>query len=235
MTLISKNNIEGSIMNTATAVRSRPIIFSGPMVQAILAGRKSQTRRVIDLSRVSFKPSWVGWVDHPDDGPGWYAQDVDAPYGELAEFWGEQRLKCPYGAVGDLLWVRETFAARQDVDPVEEPDKARHYALYRADGTSLDEPHWHSHPSRWTPLIHMPRWASRITLRITGVRVERLQGISEDDAKFEGSPLKSGSYSHRTWFRELWTEINGKRSGCDWASNPWVWAISFERLEEASK
>ena len=201
-------------MSTATAVRERPVIFSGPMVKAILDGRKTQTRRVVKLR------------------PG---QEIEhgAVFSTTDPFW---MIASPYGRKGDRLWVRETFASRLDVDPGEDAEKARHYALYRADGTSLDDPHWHPYRERWTPAIHMPRWASRITLEITGVGVEWLAEISEADARAEGFPDPAGAnrgYPDRAryWFRRLWDEINGKRPGCSWAANPRVWVVSFRRVE----
>jgi hypothetical protein len=161
---------------------------------------------------------------------------------------------CPFGVPGERLWVKETFARRLDVDPAEEPSKARHYALYRADGTSLDEPHWHSYPGRWTPSIHMPRWASRITLEITGVRVQRLNCIADADAIAEGArwfdaipvgPLGSRDrwsmgepettdeclHSPRLAFANLWEKLHGE-GAWDVKPSPWVWCISFRRLPQ---
>lgn len=130
--------------------------------------------------------------------------------------------RCPYGQPGDRLWVRETWAAPHSCDHLKPsevgPEWRRiHYAATESLGWLIKR-----------PSIFMPRWASRITLEITGVRVERLQAISEADAKAEGSSLVSGSYSHRGWFRELWGEINGPGS---WEVNPWVWVVEFRRLE----
>jgi hypothetical protein len=213
-----------------TTTKERPIIFCGEMVRAIFAGRKTQTRHLI-------------WRDgEPDHHMPWWCRD----------HWqdGDELLSCRYGATGDQLWVRETWAPRLDVDPFEEPEKARDYALYRADGTSLDEPHWHSYPQRWSPSIHMPRWASRIDLKITDVRAERLHKITEEDAIAEG--ILDGRYdpgiadggkpgwcyapgryagTPQHGFELLWDSINGKRFGCDWGSNPWVWVITFKRAE----
>jgi hypothetical protein len=191
-------------MGTATEAKERPILFSGPMVKALLSGEKTQTRRVI------FKGS-----DPRDHMPwrvaGTHWQDGDDP------------LRCPYGNVGDLLWVRETWARRSGlrIDMILRP-------FFAADGDNLPPGY------RWTPSIHMPRWASRITLRITDVRVQRLNSITNADIVAEGVPPIGPEHDPRVLrddFRQLWDSINGGRDGCDWASNPWVWAISFERIK----
>ena len=171
-------------------MKEYPIIFSGPMVRAILDGRKTQTRRVIkpqpkgEFCRYGFHmPTQAIWTDLTV-------------------------VSCPYGQPGDLLWVRETFAAAGDQSWVE----------YRADCDSK--------VIRWRPSIHMPRSASRLTLRITDVRVQRVQEISEEDARAEGTTGLAGAM---TGFPYLWESINAKR-GYGWNTNPWVWAISFERI-----
>lgn len=167
----------------------RPILFSAPMVRAMLAGTKTQTRRVAKPKR-SIEPM------------------TD---------------ECPYGQPGDLLWVRETWAWYGcERDPRE--------VLYRADTSNLPESH-----GRWRPSIHMPRWASRITLRVTGVRVERLQDITEVDAIAEGAqPFRLPCHPQRETLRHvdgfalLWESINGAGS---WDANPWVWVVEFERVQ----
>lgn len=146
---------------------------------------------------------------------------------------------CPYGTVGSRLWVRETWAQadlRHSIVPV----------LYRADGDAqpvLDD--------RWRSPIHMPRWASRLTLEILSVRVERVQAISEADARAEGvEPLPLQAGEPGAWwtasvsagavlhgrtpadaFRLAWDAINGRRAGCSWAASPWVWVLEFRRVE----
>lgn len=135
--------------------------------------------------------------------------------------WSEA-LRCPYGVAGDRLWVRETFA-------LESKSYAGDKVRYRADGKPTS--------GAWRPSIHMPRWASRITLEITGVRVERLQEISEADAKAEGV-IPTGrrathkwcngeDVSHRRQFADLWDSLHGKGA---WEQNPWVWVVEFRRL-----
>lgn len=173
-------------------MKDRPILFSAPMVRAILANTKTQTRRV---ARVN--PMHQGMALEP---------------GEMAH--GIPLKTCPYGQPGDRLWVRETWA------PL-----TVGYA-YRAD------PVWNGPPAdRWRPSIHMPRAASRITLEVTGVRVEKLQDISEADAQAEGAArhISPAAFltGHRQGYRLLWESINGPDS---WAANPWVWVIEFKRI-----
>jgi hypothetical protein len=206
-----------------TKTRERPIVFSGPMVQAILDGRKSMTRRAIKPQPETYQ----GESGLQFEYPGWNGSLSAAGFARY----------CRHGVPGDRLWVRETWAPRLDVDPIKDPEKARHYALYRANGTSLDEPHWHSYPSAWRPSTSMPRWASRITLEITDVRVERLKDISVSDAWAEGfhDPTGKGGWAPataRTWFFETWNQINGDGS---WESNPWAWVISFKKIHEIER
>jgi len=186
----------------------RPILFSAPMVRAILAGTKTQTRRVV-------KPAHKAWMDQP----------VTHQLGE----WDKRPL--PYGKPGDRLWVRETWQA------VSGNDRARHIMTHpRPDRGWLeyaatpraDEPAY-----KWRPSIHMPRWASRIMLEVTGVRVERLQDISEADAMAEG--VTAGKYTgldraYARAYSDLWEQINGPGS---WDANPWVWVIEFKRFSPA--
>lgn len=128
---------------------------------------------------------------------------------------------CPYGQPGDRLWVREACMVC-DIG-------IEQHVAYRADGEPDES--W-LRPLRWRPSIHMPRWASRITLEVTGVRVERLQDISDADAKAEGAPMSWASAQYRggTWrqgFSDLWRQINGPDS---WDANPFVWVVSFKRI-----
>jgi hypothetical protein len=212
----------------------RPILFSAPMVRAILAGQKAQTRRVMtkqphDDTTVHVERFHQTVVDrHGDEQPG--PETFGAWWDD-----GETGLKCPFGAPGNRLWVRESHWFFQDEhDPVTgytPPVLTTEDVEYRADGESTRH--------GWRPSIHMPRWASRITLEITEVRVERLQAISEADAKAEGAPgYEEGvdppppedgcKWSYRSSFMRLWESINGAES---WAANPWVWVITFKRLE----
>lgn len=171
-------------------MKERPILFSAPMVRAILDGRKTQTRRVVKLRNGQYMP--------PSE-----KADING--------WRQMLRNCPYGQPGDRLWVREThFDAKR-------LNEGR--ILYRADGDV----------SRfgWTPSIHMPRSASRITLEVTGVRVERLQDISEADAVAEGVVWEQGQTAINV-FETLWESINGAGS---WDANPWVWVVEFKRAK----
>lgn len=204
-------------------MKARPILFSAPMIRALLAGSKTQTRRIAK-PRGSSRPSLLDgqWSDsyvlHPENRE-WLMSD------------------CPYGQPGDLLWVRETCGT------------GGYFPLpwaYRADGNEYPG-------ERWTPAIHMPRRASRLTLRITEVRVQRLQDISEDDAQAEGvdsdsadgifyyvpgilphsitavePTCREGDAPRRNCFANLWRHINGPDS---WTANQWVWALTFEVIK----
>lgn len=215
----------------------RPILFSTPMVQAILVGNKTQTRRVVKPR----KDLLFGCLLQPHE----LAGEVNAG----------DTLNCPYGQVGDQLWVRETwngpfFEGDLPEDWREEKYKTPGYCVYRASGHSCEYVDADDNvQQRWKPSIHMPRWASRIQLEITGIRVERLQDISGDDAECEGieSCSRCGGYGFieqggdvcdcpmpecgidaTELFKRLWESINGAGS---WDANPWVWAISFKRVE----
>jgi hypothetical protein len=199
-------------------MKERPILFSAPMVRAIQAGTKSQTRRV---AKPRVRPSLL----EPGDWTDQYVLDLGNHEWLMRD--------CPYGAPGDRLWVKEahlldppidgtwpsvgdSFASINDI-----PAKYRNpgHVIYRADGKL--ERDW-----RWRPSIHMPRWASRITLEVTGVRVERLQAISEADAIAEGI-THSTMNDPRVEYRWLWESINGPGS---WDANPWVWVVEFRRV-----
>lgn len=188
-----------------TKTKERPILFSGPMVRAILEGRKTQTRRVVNHQSY-FPANRQTW---PLDANG-----LGAP----------GAISCPYGNPGQRLWVRETWQPGPD-DSV----------AYRA---SDDMNH-----NQWKPSIFMPRWASRITLEVTDVRVERVQAISRLDIVAEGWPHDERQAlqiaqviaglddeviddASIEWFADLWDSINAKR-GYSWESNPWVWVITF--------
>ncbi|MDR2820921.1 MAG: hypothetical protein LBB60_10400 [Desulfovibrio sp.] len=208
-------------------LRQRPIIFSGPMVRATLEGCKTQTRLVIKPQPQGETVAW---------GCGTASKGFGFRFGE-----SQKRINCPYGEPGDRLWVKEAWAYLEDEYEwsVSTSYPARKGGLwYKADNVVAEAPYRSS--------IHMPRWASRITLEITGIRVERLQKISEEDALAEGvcetefydraehfslggSKLQGGSVE-RCAFIGLWDSINGKRPGCSWDDNPWVFSISFRRI-----
>lgn len=200
-------------------MRDRPILFSGPMVRAILAGQKTVTRRVVKL------PRWAvpGTIERFD-------VDLDGASAERRSDGEYAPIPCPYGVPGDRLWVRETFA-EHEVDDVQ--GTRAFYRADHADGECQVRPGW---ALKWTPGIHMPRVVSRITLEVVSVRVERLHAITEEDAIREGVDAvsvadvpRNGTLTRRDDFAQLWERINGERA--PWTSNPWVWRVEFRRVE----
>ncbi|ASG87580.1 hypothetical protein [Salmonella enterica] len=195
-------------------MKERGMIFNAEMVRAILEGRKTQTRRPVNSSTADLL-------------------DLQKQYPHK-----KYNIGCPFGQPGDRLWVRETWA--------EAGASAPDLTLYRANYPEHVPAHYENVPPvdgiRWTPSIHMPRWASRITLEITSVRVERLNNISYDDAISEGITQEwtcidpgLGSYAHKNDVQDdyetLWKSIYGADS---WQANSWVWVIEFKRVEGAT-
>ncbi|MDE7599633.1 hypothetical protein NVR57_13030 [Enterobacter asburiae] len=198
-------------------MKERGMIFNGAMVRALLDGRKTQTRRPVNPQpelTAGSGFSWKGWVY----GSGSSDLETNKNFAHAA---------CPFGKPGDRIWVRETWA--------EAGASAPDLKLYRANYPAHVPTHYENVPPaegvRWTPSIHMPRWASRILLEITSVRVERLRSMSQDDARAEGVIAASGPMEAGLAFRELWDSIYGVES---WGANPWVWVIEFKRIEEKS-
>jgi len=213
----------------------RPIIFSAPMVRAILAGEKSQTRRIV-------KPQPEITGEHPQ----W--RDEKLPLWRRRDQF--ERDCCPYGSVGDLLWVREAWRTGDQLGAhsgskiqamAEECGYYKHGGLnpccpiyYEADGHHRA---WGDNDEadfgvlgRYRHGRFMPRWASRITLEITGIRVERLNDITEADARAEGCVAHD---SARREFAHLWSTIHAADGPNGWEANPWVWVIEFKRVKEA--
>lgn len=190
-------------------MKERPILFSAPMVRALLAGTKTQTRHIVK-ARYRGTPDTHDIRFDANDGL-WYCER------------GQWMQSCPYGVPGDRLWVRETWACPGAVPRSDDPVRPGMRIEYRA-----SEARAHG----WRPAIHMPRWACRLVLEVTGVRVERLQDITEADARAEGAPLVAqfNAYDgkHITGFARMWASINGEGS---WETNPWVWVIEFRRTE----
>lgn len=203
-------------------MKERPIIFNNEMVRAILDGRKTQTRRIIKPQPVMYEP---GQSVHVSD------MINDA-------------LHCPLGQIGDRLWVREAFRVHSratDVATLVYKASERNSwteQTHRVPVAVCNKP---ATPEKWTPSLHMPRWASRILLEITDVRVERLNAISEENAAAEGvAQFRGGFWKHyqpgwtqhqlsaRGSFVTLWKSIYGEES---WQSNPWVWVIEFKHVE----
>lgn len=248
-------------------MKERPILFSGPMVRAILDGRKTQTRRVVKplASAGALSATDIG----SDDECWWIeaGEDLGAPF------------RCPYGSPGGRLWVRETCRAEELSRPPQTRAATRREreaygrttvvelneldgldgVRYAADDAWLKIENSREAADRWfdllhygkkpatkgrgalVPAIHMPRWASRITLEITSVRVERLNDCSESDAMAEGASrlaidddgrfYEHPNGTHQCGYAGLWDHINGAGS---WAANPWVWVVEFQRLAPAT-
>jgi hypothetical protein len=213
-------------------MKERGMIFNDEMVRAILDGRKTQTRRIMtpqpadDIKRGAFpNPNFIGWISSLKHKNG----------GTTAHF-------CPFGTVGDRIWVRETYqgplfdyehmeAYLEDRSKFEKPE----FCVYRADGKPA--PEFYDADDNlhcfWRPSIHMPRWASRILLEITDLRVERLHDMSEEDAKAEGASPATYKITppeavYRVGFGDIWRSIYGEEN---WLSNPWVWVIEFKRID----
>lgn len=211
-----------------TKITERGMIFNAEMVRAILDGRKTQTRRPIKWKQTRFTE-----IGEREDGSKWpWSEDAEHAF----DFWHP----CPFGSVGDRIWVRETFQGPLfDFDLMDSyckdstPFEKSEFCVYKADG--VPAPEFYDADDElhccWRPSIHMPRWASRILLEITGVRAERLNSISDRDALREGcstADMKSGDCVADV-FARLWASIYGDES---WNSNPWVWVIEFKRIEE---
>jgi hypothetical protein len=231
----------------AVEIKERAILFTGPMIRAILDDRKTQTRRVVKLSELGGGEYWTEFwqPDYPQDykieSGTWLGNSI------IDTFDGRQTNehvigKCPYGAVGDRLWVKETFkmiTARGDSKAVVITKEDYSYHAVTMTEKFIDK--YPMSDEKWRPSIFMPRWASRITLEVTGVKVERLQDITEEDAIAEGvftnaqaieklglpaDTRLNGSAVDK--YRIVWESINNKTY--PWVNNPWVWCISFRKV-----
>lgn len=227
-------------------MKQHPILFSTPMVQAILAGNKTMTRRLNGLEKINTNPDdWqFEWADFSLKMPWRFTQISTVSEKTLADkSFYQSETKCPYGKPGDVLWVRETWAHRFSINGQYLPNEF----VFK----STNDPHEgnSTHEElglKWFPSIHMPKSACRLWLEITDIRVERLQVISEKDAKAEGVELqknhkwknyrigtepKEGFSMPFSSFETLWRKIHG---GDSWNANPWVWVIEFKRIEKLS-
>ena len=242
-------------------MKERGMIFNAEMVRAILDGRKTQTRRVM---KVQPESSQLGLLLITDSTK---RSDIGKYHWAESNATGNhvrsKLFSCPFGAVGDRIWVRETWAILGNEDgccidweeklcKADERSAARiyrasceqrpgNYGLWSIPDDADWKPHTkdYQYEGAWRPSIHMPRWASRILLEITNVRVERLNAISPADAIAEGAPPSHPSIDcvsqeygfpdfSRSWFGQTWQHIYGEES---WDANPWVWVIEFERVE----
>lgn len=224
-------------------MKERGMIFNGEMVRAILDGRKTQTRRIMAIQPEHSELGLRRVIDSKngrDNGKYFWSQSDARGLKMRSKVFG-----CPYGEVGDRIWVRETYQGPlfdyehmesylEDSSKFEKPE----FCVYRADGNPA--PEFYDADDNlhcgWRPSIHMPRWASRLTLEITDVRVERLNAISQADAIAEGAPPSHPSIDcvsqeygfpdfSRSWFGQTWQHIYGEES---WQANPWVWVIEFK-------
>lgn len=195
----------------------RPILFRGPMVQAILSGQKTVTRREV-------KRDWIQSAQTPiETCPG------------IFHFWCSGEHACPYGRPGDRLWVREAWQADAQVNAVLPRDLSQGEPIqYPADGTVMHTGCSMITPGKKRPSIHMPRWVSRILLEITDVRVERLHAITDEQCNAEGARGGHGSIPGYIYnatvqehFRYIWESTGG-----DYSANPWVWVIDFKRVTQ---
>lgn len=224
-------------------MKERPILFSAPMVRAILAGTKTQTRRIV-------KPQ-------PDEAPGMdctrlrFKLKDGSECADIAKESTDVCIMCPYGMPCDRLWVRETGWEPSEPSLRELRDGADTWPKYAYDADGISD-YEREDFKRWgwkrRPSIFMPRWASRITLEITDVRVERLQEISEADARAEGIYMNADGWfsvvglirhgrtllfrTARECYRALWESINGVTGETSWGANPWVWCISSKRVSQ---
>ncbi|MDS0779970.1 hypothetical protein OSC13_18835 [Serratia marcescens] len=210
-------------------MKERPVIFNGEMVRTILDGRKTQTRRVM---KPQPEPCYRGGHWWPSNAFKTMLHIEEQMQNGQGGWKGLAGYACPFGRVCDRLWVRETFMDLTGTGIEATTGKFEGLA-YRADtpaGSYGDEVR-KDYGLKWTPSLHMPRKACRILLEITAVRVERLNDISEEDAKAEG--VKAGvcpgheHMMHQVAFSELWQSIYGEES---WRANPWVWVIEFKQV-----
>lgn len=202
-----------------TKITERGMIFNAEMVRALLDGRKTQTRRPIKWKQTRFTE-----IGEREDGSKWpWSEDAE----HACDFWHP----CPFGTVGDRIWVREAFRVHSratDVATLVYKASERNSWTEQTRRVPVAVCNKPATPEKWTPSLHMPRWASRILLEITDVRVERLRSMSQDDARAEGVIAASGPMEAGLAFRELWDSIYGEES---WKANPWVWVIEFKRVE----
>jgi hypothetical protein len=220
-------------------IKERPILFSGEMIKALVEGRKTQTRRVVKALVGDENPAnqvcedgggnWIAWY-------GMVSKNLDMAAETKRQYPNGEGFKCPYGEPGERLWCRETWFNNNG-----EGDQDPEQIFYRADGENggadFEGETIEGDGGGWSQSNHMPRWASRILLEVVSVRVERLQAITEADARAEGikypplfadEPCPSDEYARKS-YAGLWNSINGLVY--PWQSNPFVWVVEFKVLE----
>lgn len=216
-------------------MKERPILFSTDMIKAILDGKKTMTRRIVKPQ--PYQQGWAGTIPLYQFGEYTHGHKLHGQFkqDEIFEV-------CPYGLPDDRLWVRETWAAMALYDKLPPINIPEGTPIWYKD-SDVDMPSGCGDDmGKWRPSIFIPRWASRITLEITEVRVERLQEIQPYDAEKEGFALAGlkqccsacdtkdhSYYGGHIHFAEYWQKLNAKR-GYSWESNPWVWVVSFKKL-----
>lgn len=219
-------------------MKTIPMIFNSEMVRALIDGRKTQTRRPLPAWQKPQKTEDGEYMciaqRHPKWGFGFFGKSEEEAVLQL----NDSSCSAPFGKKGDLIWVRETFQgplvdeeeAQYNIENYQSPQ----YCSYKASGDDCEFFHHEEDRivQRWKPSIHMPRWASRLTLRVLNVRVERVQTISKEDAAAEGVITEQMAanaglawrFGDRRQFKDIWESIYGD----SWKLNDWVWVIEFE-------
>lgn len=245
LTITIMSKMKDKAIDQLNQVKQRPILFSTPMVKAILEGRKTMTRRITGLEIINEDPNdWqFEWADFSLKLPWRFTQLSTVNKKSLKDrTFNQEEIKCQYGKIGDILWVRETWS-----EPILYDGFEQNY-YYKADNIQRSDIKSRHIGDKWKPSIHMPKSACRIYLEILNIRVERLHDITEAAAINEG--IKEGveledtkhelTYYQYVFggnryqsavkaFRMLWIKINGSES---WDLNPFVWVIEFKRIEK---
>lgn len=239
-------------MTTLTAIKERPILFSGPMVRAILEGRKTVTRRLVKWK--PYAPGDVRNYNFSGMDLGFYMSNVASSgyvlrtRGGSSGCWNDRTkpAHCPYGKPGERLWVRESFLPCKGCGTPCKPSEASYVCFpdggqVFGDGGVIDgtgkQLDWEGY--RFSPSIHMPRWASRITLEIVSTRIERLQAMRHNEAPFKAEgfelppdelfPDQNTASKLERYFTDLWDKLN---PDAKWSDNPWVWVVEFKLITQ---
>lgn len=226
-------------------MKESPLLFRPPLVKAILAGQKTQTRRLVKPQPVNDKSLQDSWIWHGGKALEQMGYGADYVHTRMEAMKTAMLKVCPYGQLGDRLWIRESWRAARGWDSTKPREiHSGSPIVFPADGNALNQDGWEADEPReygkLRPSIFMPRWASRISLETTAVRVERLNDISEKDSISEGVERDSDGWidyqmpstqccqSPKDSFRTLWESLNGSGT---WDENPWVYVLDFKRIE----